>query len=163
MKYILLTCIALTQAYTKTTEQSQQNATKPKQPVVLEHSEHVIISLRKKNLEDNVIYFGVDASGRPCRKKILEHAKNNPDFGAIKLISFHPAYWFFYSYDESFNDIGTYSNEEHLALLKGNMSNSIDWDAGGVWCPEINTMIGGTKDTAVCDRFVEYMKTKNKQ
>ena len=158
MKHLILAFIALAQTCTNAAQQDKHTDIKPEQPAILEHSEHVIIPLRKKNLDDNIIFFGTDASGKPCRKKIAEHAQDNPNFGTIKLVAFHEAYWFFYSYDEFFDDLGTYENEKPLLLFKAHMSNSIDWHAGGVWCPKINTMIGGTKDTGVCDRFVEYHK-----
>lgn len=155
MKYLLSVLILLTQICAHSAQQDPHDSQHAESPTILEHHEHTYIPGRKISIEENIIYFETDASGKPSYKKISAHEKDNPHFSTIRLIAYHAAFWPFY--DEYFENIGTYGDHKQLTLFKAHMSNIENWHAGGVWCPQLNTMIGGTKDTAACDRFSAYM------
>lgn len=127
----------------------RDKAKTPTSPDIIEHGGNMLKGGR--NFYRKRIYFGNDKLGNPCYQSIREHEQNNPDFNNIKLVIFHEASMLKLRSEDSFEIIGTYSDEAALKkLLKSIAAN------GGVWCPEQNALIGNTRDTCMCDRFAEF-------
>ena len=98
------------------------------------------------------IYFGKTSEGYHYCAPIEKHEKN-PDFGKVTLAIFQGHSLFFHP----FKIIGTYSDKNKRQQLK----NRITQD-GGLWCPEQNAFVGGTRDKSMCNAFAEFEKEYRK-
>ena len=121
---------------------------------------HYVNPASARNFYRKRIFFGTDQSGKPCYKRIREHAKDNPEFGNVGLVIFHQEAWHKLRFSDSFEMVGTYADESARNKLIDSMSGFwiLTQGKGGVWCPEQNVFIGGTRDKNICDRFAEYLK-----
>jgi hypothetical protein len=110
-------------------------------------------------LERKGIYYGKDSSGKPSYQRIWQHAKNNPEFGNVRLVIFHKASsWNPWSKD-SFEVIGKYSDEAAQTKLKKSIYSTFFFKGnGGIWDPQQNTIFGGTQNKNIGQIFTEYMK-----
>lgn len=98
------------------------------------------------------IYFGKTAEGHPYCASIENH-ENNPDFDKVKLAIYQGNSIFF----NPFRIIGTYSDKNKRQQLKDRIT-----QGGGLWCPEQNTFIGGTRDKSMCNAFAAFEKNMQK-
>lgn len=141
----------------------------PKSPDVILHDKDQKkrggdLKRRPYTMEDKRIYFDVDKEGKPSYRTIREHFLHNPKFGQIPLIILHQAAWYNPFDSDSFESIGVFSDPEALEKFKDNVSASARTDLfsfttkDGIWCPEQNVMIAGTRDAKSCDRFAQYLQ-----
>ena len=127
----------------------------PTTPDIIEHQPSMFKG-RQQFFERKRIYFGTDQSGKACYASIQEHAKKNSAFGTIKLVIFQGNSKL--KFVSPFKIIGTYSDINKHQPLK----NSIK-EYGGVWCPEQNAIIAGTRDKNICKAFAEFEKGHSTQ
>src|SRR5438477_9049231 len=78
-----------------------------KKPESIRHGEHPnwFVGFHY-NFYNKHIFFGRDISGKPIRKRISEHATDNPQFGEILLIVYYPHK----KYKKQFAILGRYSD-----------------------------------------------------
>ena len=121
------------------------NETKtPTSPDIIEHESHFLVGGHL--FEDKRIYFGVDESGKPCYQRIRQHAANNPEFGKIKAVIYHKSGKF----GETFENVGpVMQNGRFNRRLVNSIGAGLfsSESKGGLWCPEQNVFIGGTRGT----------------
>ncbi len=90
--------------------------------------------------------FFPDKDGKPSYKRIWEH-EDNPEFENVTLAVYHESY----KGPDTIEIIGTYADKKARAKLIRSMTNGFFSDAkGGVWFPEHNTFVGGTRDKNIC-------------
>ncbi len=90
------------------------------------------------NFYNKRIFFGRDISGKPIRKKISEHATDNPQFGEIILVIYYPNK----KYKKQFVILGTYSDTSARKKLLRKIQTFFGYYNGGaLWVPEQNAMI----------------------
>lgn len=124
----------------------------PTSPDTIEH-QPVIFKGRQRIFWRKRIYFGRDAEGKPCYGSINQHEQNNPDFGNVEIVLFHEKAPYKLRFQDSFEKVGTWNDKKAENKLVSATARS-----GGLWCPEQNVFIGGTRDICMCDRYAEYIK-----
>lgn len=97
------------------------------------------------------IFFGKDADGKDCYRRIIDHMEN-PEFGKVKLIVLNKNTGYTPLSKESLETLGTYSdiNIPHRFLKKASKS-----QGGVVWCPLKNAFVAGIGNTKICDEDLE--------
>lgn len=138
---------------------SRDKTKTPTSPDVIEHSPRLFGG---RNFLRKCIYFGKNENGKPCYQRIWQH-ESNPEFSNVKLIIYRKANWF---RSERFEYIGTYGNESARNKLICSIGSWLgSWfreGKGGLWCPEQNVFIGGTKHKNVCKKYARYIKQQSK-
>jgi hypothetical protein len=129
----------------------------PTSPDIIEHQPN--IKGPDRSFHRKRIYFGTDKEGNPCYRSLYEHEKNNPEFSNVNLVLFHEAAWYKLRFQDSFEEIGIYGDKEVRNRLRSAIAAN-----GGVWCPELNTIIGGSREIGktpgeqcICERFTEFL------
>jgi len=123
--------------------------------------QHWIGLVGQRNFYRRRIFFGKDKDGNPLYQSIAQHEKSNPEFGNVTLAIFHKAAWYKLRFSDTFEVIGTYSDESARKKLINSMTPYL-WenydDRGGMWYPEQNAIIGGTQDPKIGKLFEQYLK-----
>jgi hypothetical protein len=119
-------------------------------PDIIEHTPTLTYLARGgKRFHNKRIYFPGAGYER------IGHLQKYLELGHVELIIYHKANWF---RSESFEYIGTYGNESARKKLIRSIGNWFGEGNGGLWCPEQNVFIGGTRDKNICKKYAEYMK-----
>ncbi len=135
----------------RNSNQPQNPEKTPTTPDIIEHQPNMFKG-RQRIFGRKRIYFGTDQSGNPCYATIWQHAKDNPAFGDVRLVIFQGNSKLAKFVNE-FRVIGTYADETKHHQLKNSIAKH-----GGVWCPEQNAIIAGTRDKNICTIFTEFEK-----
>lgn len=110
-----------------------------KSPESIRHGEHPNWFVGSVfNFYDKRIFFDKDASGKPIRKKISEHAADNPKFGKVLLVIYYPNK----KHKKQFVILGTYADPIARKKLLRKIQTFFGYNNGGaLWLPERNAII----------------------
>jgi hypothetical protein len=118
----------------------------PTSPDVIENTPTMTYVMKGgKRFDNKRIYFDGHYN------RIRWHS-NNPQFKNVELVIYHKANWF---RSESFEYIGTFDNEFARKKLIRSMGSWFGNGNGGLWCPEQNIFIGGTRDMNMCEKYAQ--------
>ena len=114
------------------------------------------------NLCDKEIFFGRDISGKPIRKKISEHATDNPQFGKVLLVLYYPHK----KYKKQFVILGTYSDSVARKKFLRKMQTLFGYAHNcAIWYPEQNVIIVCKKNNftfeGVRKKFEQWLRLKS--
>jgi hypothetical protein len=170
-KFLIVLSILLhlgvnTTPYFNATSAASDLKKRSKRPEAIRHGDHPnFFHGGVYNFYDKRIFFGRNMLGIPIRKKISEHAADNPEFGKVLLVLYYPNK----KYKKQFVILGTYSNPiARKKLLRGMQTFFGYAHDFAIWCPEQNVIVVCKKndfiisehDFKVSKKFEQWLTSK---